>query len=73
VAKLFGSLLCLAGIFIFLNGEPLGGALLGLLGVLLLVVGFRQPKKKCQFCAMDIPVAATVCPHCQRDLAGKSA
>lgn len=24
--------------------------------------------RKCRFCAMDIPPAARVCPHCRRDL-----
>lgn len=24
--------------------------------------------RKCRFCAMEIPTAARVCPHCRRDL-----
>ncbi len=69
MGKLFGSIVLLVGIYFFLTGFVLGGVFGCLLGVLILVVAFRKPTKKCQFCASQIPAEAKVCLRCQRDLA----
>ncbi len=72
MGKILGSIIALVGVYFFLTGFVLGGIFGCLLGILILIVAFRGPTKKCQFCASQIPAAAQVCPRCQRDLAAKS-
>jgi len=45
-----------------------GGLVLGLLSPLLFLVPGKR--RKCPHCAEWIKMEATVCPHCQREIAG---